>query len=285
MPRVAGEKSLKMNAGATVHRDAATVVSGSTGLSASADTMPSTRRGSIRFLTYNILFGRNWRESLAVIRDADADVICLQEIVPDDSHHAPSCSIERVADDIGMPYDFAYLWGKARKRLGNATFAKDGVFEREVLRAWPTPAYGLANRVAVGDMRFQVANIHLSPMWGPAPLMFLPSECLRRIEAGHLSSWAERAADPIVAAGDFNTFSIAPAYRRMARDWRDARRAVGHRVRPTRPTYGLPFVIDHIFVRGAAETCDYTVFPGGGSDHRAVLATLKLPFKSAFATT
>ncbi|MCB9858012.1 MAG: endonuclease/exonuclease/phosphatase family protein [Phycisphaerales bacterium] len=273
-----------MNAGATVHHDAATVVSGSAGLSASADIAPPTRTGSIRVLTYNILFGRNWRESLAVIRDANADVVCLQEVVPEGSFYAPCAGIERIVDDIAMPCDYAYLWGRNHKRLGNATFAKDGVFERQVLRAWPTSPYGLSNRVNVGGVQLTIANIHLSPMWGPAPLMFLPSECFRRIEAAALSRWAQCVTGPVAAVGDFNTFSIAPAYRRMSKDWRDARRAACDRPLPTRPTYGLPFVIDHIFVRGAAEILDYSVFSGGGSDHRAVLATLKVPFKSAFAS-
>ncbi|HPF40694.1 MAG TPA: endonuclease/exonuclease/phosphatase family protein [Phycisphaerae bacterium] len=274
-----------MTAGASVHRDAAPVVNGSNSLSASADrTAPPTRTGPIRLLTYNILFARKWRESLAVIRDADADVICLQEVVPEDSLHESDCGIERIIDDIGMPCDFAWLWGKGQKRLGNATFARDGVTAREILKARPTPAYGLANRVDVAGAQLTIANIHLSPMWGPAPLMFLPSECFRRMEATHLSRWSRGATGPIVAAGDFNTFPHAPAYRRMASEWTDARSASTSRQPPTRPTYGLPFVIDHIFVRGAAEICDYTVIAGGGSDHRAVLATLKLPSENAFVT-
>lgn len=283
LPRVAGEQGQTTNASVAVHRDAATAASGAVGLTASADFAPPTRTGFLRVLTYNILFGRNWRESLAVIRDADADVVCLQEVIPEGSFHEPDCSIDRIADDIGMPFDVAWLWGRNHKRLGNATFARDGVFDREVLRAWPTPPYGLANRVDVAGLTLTVANIHLSPMWGPAPLMFLPSECLRRNEAAALSRWARSAAGPIAAVGDFNTFSMAPAYRRMSRDWFDARRVATEGALATRPTYGLPFVIDHVFVRGDAEIRDYSVFPGGGSDHRAVLATLKVPFKSAFA--
>lgn len=275
-----------MSARATVHHDAATNRCGSTGLSASAGIqLPPTRTGTLRVLTFNILFGRNWAESLAVIRDADADVICLQEVVPDDSFYAPFTPIDRIIDDIAMPHDYAYLWGRGEKRLGNLTFARDDVAERTILRTWPTPAYGMANRVSVGTTRLTIANIHLSPMLGPPPLMFWPSECLRRLETGHLSRWAQSHCGPIVAAGDYNSFAMAPATRRMARGWQDARIAARGATAPTRRTYGLPFVIDHIFVRGGLAACEYTVLPGGGSDHRAVLATLKVPFESAFVAS
>lgn len=273
-----------MNTGATVHRDAATVVSGSRGLSASADITPPTRTGTVRMLTYNILFGRNWPESLAVIRDADADVICLQEIVPEEFDREPHTCVDRIIDDIGLPHDFVYLWGRGTRRLGNITFARDAVTDRVVLRTRPTQPYGMAHRVEAAGTTLTVANIHLSPMLGPAPLMFLPSELLRWLEARHLSRWAQTVTGPIVAAGDFNTFAAAPAYRRMASAWSDARSRARGPVPATRPTYGIPFVIDHIFISGDAAACEYSVITGGGSDHQAVLATLKVPIESAFVT-
>ncbi len=274
-----------MNVGGTVYHDANASRRGVVSHSASADLQWSPpRKGSIRILTYNILFGRRWSESLAVIRDADADVICLQELVPEGSSYEPAVPLDQIADDIGMPHDFAFLWGKNKKRIANMTLARDGVSDRRLLRAWPTPAYGLVNRVQVSDVQFTMANVHLSPMLGPPLLMFLPSEGLRLNEVGHLSRWASTCLGPVVAAGDFNTFSVAPAFRRMKRDWQNARDVAKSKIRPTRPTYGIPFVIDHVFVRGDAVLCDYDVMPGGGSDHKAVLATIKLPAKCAFAS-
>ncbi|MEE8170428.1 MAG: endonuclease/exonuclease/phosphatase family protein, partial [Phycisphaerae bacterium] len=82
---------------------------------------------------------------------------------------------------------------------------------------------------------------------------------------------------PVVALGDFNSFRPAPAYRIAARGMRDCRPFAKTPQPATRPTYGLPVVIDHIFVSPSIRVLDYRVIRAPGSDHYPVLATLQLP--------
>lgn len=235
------------------------------------------RTTSVRLMTYNVQMGFNWSESLAVIRHYQPDVLCLQEVVPTRFHEPDSTSIERMCDDLGMSGDLQYLWGNGRRCIGNMTLTARGSVEHErVLRRWPTQPYGMVSRVRVGEVDLAIANLHLSPMFGWPPLMFLPSEWLRRRELVHLNDWAADQTDrSVVVAGDFNTFDGAPAFATMKVGWQCARDSAERKMPATRPTYGLRFAIDHIFTRDTVRIHNYDVVVGGGADHRAVTATLE----------
>jgi endonuclease/exonuclease/phosphatase (EEP) superfamily protein YafD len=145
-----------------------------------------------------------------------------------------------------------------------------------VLHVPPSQPYGMVNRVTVGGVGLVVANVHFAEMLGPPLLSFPFSEVFRLREACHLTRTLRRARVPVIAAGDFNTFWPAPATWPLRWHWRDCRRAVGGLGRATRPTYGLPFIIDNILVRGDADILDYEVIDGPGSDHRAIAATVRV---------
>ncbi len=233
---------------------------------------------SVRFMTYNVQFGFNWRETLAVIRDYQPEILCLQEVVPERFYESDATCVDQMRDDLGMgPGDLNFLWGKGRRRVGNLTLASWGTVTPEsVLRCWPTQPYGMVSRVALDDSELVVSNLHLTPMLGWPPLMFLPSELLRRRELNHFNQWAagKPQFDHIVA-GDLNTFDGAPAFSAIKASWQNARDLADQKMPATRPTYGLRFAIDHILTRWNVRIHNYNVIIGGGSDHRAVTATLE----------
>lgn len=228
----------------------------------------------LRLMTYNVEMGLAWPAALELIRAHPVDVLCLQEI-PEEAH--PDRRLvrpARVVKDVGLPHDLRMLWYREPRRVGNATFVRGRVAPGPTLCIPLSKPYGMESEVEVGGTRLTVANIHLTEMLGPPLLAFPISEMYRLREAQDLTRRFARCDGPVVAMGDFNTFWPAPAAFVLHRDWRDCRAEVGGRHAATRPTYGLPFVIDHVLVRGDVKVRDYRVIGGPGSDHRAVLVEL-----------
>ncbi|MCZ6698851.1 MAG: endonuclease/exonuclease/phosphatase family protein [Planctomycetota bacterium] len=246
-------------------------------------TSAPTVHADIRIMTHNILFGWKWGRVLDLIRFERPDIICLQE-VPHRDHRLGGAPPERIIDDLQLPNAYEMLWGAAPNAIGNMTLVRGGVGPGEILKVRWTRPYGIANRVETCGVRLTVANVHLSPMKGPPPLTFLPTEIARFREARDLSRRFATIDTPAVALGDFNTFHPAPGCWVMNRGWTDCRRAAGGRHGATRPTYGLPFVIDHIFTRGHGKVLDYRVIESGASDHRAVIATVRFSRNSGQAS-
>lgn len=232
----------------------------------------------LRVVTYNIWCGRRWAECLSALRKIDADVICLQEVVPDDAPRArglPTAS--RIAADLGLRSRFEALWRRLAVPVGNMTLVRGRIGEPRVLHVGTSEPYGLVTRVEVGGVEFILVNVHLAPLVGPPAISFLPSEVLRLREALHLDRTLRTIRGPVVVAGDFNSFRGAPAYAASTRRLRDVRRMRPGRHLATRPTYGLPFVIDHVLVSEEIGALDYAVHAGDGSDHRLVSTRLRIP--------
>lgn len=232
---------------------------------------------ALKVMTYNVEMGLNWSSTLDVIRRCDADILCLQEVVPPDYIDPDSTSVERMRADLGDEGDLQYLWRRGRKRIGNLTIARGEIEAVTVLHSAPMSPYGMVSRVRFDDFSVLVANLHLSPMHGWPPLMFLPTELLRMRQIRHFNKWVAEADEPVIVTGDFNSFPGAPAMGQMRDGWTSARDTITTKMPGTRPTYGIRFVIDHIFTRGATQIRNYDVIIGGGSDHRAVVATVDFP--------
>lgn len=243
----------------------------------STSTGSQAETTTIRLMTFNILCGLRWPDVRRLILAQDVDIICLQE-VPQDGHcQRGFVRVAEVLGLLGWPYDLRMLWSRRPRQIGNLTLVRGRIEPGPMLKIPLTPAYGFTSRVEVSGARLTVANLHLSPLGGPPPLAFPVTEVLRLREVRHLTKSLGDVGGPTVAVGDFNTFWLAPACWAMRQSWKDCRNEVGGTHLATRPTYGLPFVIDHVFMRGGVTAVDYEVLPGGGSDHRAVIATIQVP--------
>jgi endonuclease/exonuclease/phosphatase (EEP) superfamily protein YafD len=94
----------------------------------------------------------------------------------------------------------------------------------------------------------------------------------------HIGGLAAQATEPFVIAGDFNATPWCPAFTAIP-----GRRVGAYAFKPTwafsLPLLGLP--IDHIMVSAAMKVSGYVVAPFTGSDHRAILARVHLPSRTA----
>ena len=232
---------------------------------------------TIRLMTFNIQCGLQWPDVRRLILAQDVDIICLQEVPQHGHSRRGFVRVSQVLGLLDWPHDLRMLWSRHPRQIGNLTLVRGRIEPASVLRIPLTQAYGFTSRVEVGGARLTVANLHLSPLGGPPPLAFPATEVFRFREVRHLTKSLADDRGPTVAVGDFNTFWPAPACWAMRRSWKDCRNEVGGTHLATRPTYGLPFVIDHVFLRGGVTAVDYEVLPGGGSDHRAVIATIQVP--------
>ena len=240
----------------------------------------------IRLLTYNIEFMMGWPQTVDVIRAQEADIICLQEVARDDC--ANGAYVRR--SDVLEAFDRTHEYKRLDRfyhgcSMGNMTLVRGRIGPGRQLCADGGKPYGVATDVELDSSRLTVANIHLAPLLRPNLLAFAVAE---RKHYGEVSDLNRRFADhdgAVVAAGDFNSFWPAPGCRLMRRHWIDCRTARNGRQPPTRPTFGLPFVIDHVFVRGKVRPVEYRVIEGGGSDHRAVVVGLEFEATSGRSST
>ncbi|MFH1420226.1 MAG: endonuclease/exonuclease/phosphatase family protein [Planctomycetota bacterium] len=228
-------------------------------------------------MTYNVLYDGDWDAVRALILSNPVDILCLQEVAEEAFPSRRVIRQSMVREAVPWASEYAPLWHRSPRRIGNMTLVLGSIKKGHILSTPVSQPYGLVNEVEVGGARLTVANIHMTEMLGPPPVAFPVSEVLRLREAIDLTRRFSRCRNPVIALGDFNTFWPAPACWVLRRAWRDCRTVAGGRHAATRRTYGLPFVIDHIFVRGGANVLDYRVIEGGGSDHRAVVARLEVP--------
>ena len=81
--------------------------------------------------------------------------------------------------------------------------------------------------------------------------------------------------------GDLDATPWQPAFRKLtASGWRDAADVVGQGLRPTWPSWSpLPIApLDHVLVRGGVGVTSADTTNIAGSDHRALIVTLVLPY-------
>lgn len=100
-----------------------------------------------------------------------------------------------------------------------------------------------------------------------------------RSDLGYLARWAREPVTPIIV-GDLNSTVDHALLQELAGPCRSAADGSGHGLTATFPSH-LPrwagIHIDHIFVPAAAAVTHYEIVDVPGSDHRAVLAKVRLP--------
>ena len=144
---------------------------------------------------------------------------------------------------------------------------------------WEVPPAVWA-RIALPDGSEAVfVTVHMT--W---PFPGATQDCQRRGLSRALRQWPQ---DRLVVMGDFNTAAPAYALSRLDRDLALERRSIGIATFPAEGRFeqagwGTPPVppmllgIDHIFAGEAWETVSIQAGPNTGSDHRPLLATLRL---------
>jgi endonuclease/exonuclease/phosphatase family metal-dependent hydrolase len=211
----------------------------------------------------------------AVLRELDADIIVLQEMLRPDG---VSGDADAFAAEHGYELHFALVgrttvqapWPRiapgGEGTSGIAVLTRFPSRRQDNILLGPTPGDPAPRRAAlqvdvdVGAGTLRVIGVHVT-----SRLPYGPPIQLRR-----LARSLPPPGMPAVLAGDCNFWG--PPVTRLLSGWR---RAVVGRTWPARAPHSQ---IDHILVRpGDVEVVEGEVLPECGSDHRPVRAVLRLP--------
>lgn len=170
---------------------------------------------TFRIATWNVWnLNRSWRRRFATIRrllqDADADVVCLQEVSIDDHTERPQSALLAAGSGWRTRYWRSGEWHGREEGL--AILSRFAV-EQEHRWSLPEARLDMPRQVCaalmdVGGRRLLVANTHL------AYRLDAEADRVRQAEAAMagLEAYVDRLRpDAVVLAGDFNCVPTSPA--------------------------------------------------------------------------
>ena len=266
---------------------------------------------TLRLLTWNIAHGRgtaagNWEgtteekrqrieEIARLIAAAEADVVVLNEVDFCATWSGHQNQAEAIAREAGYPYwveqrnlDFRFLYGSWK--FGNALLSRYPIVAAEPLEL---PAVSDSEQWLAGGKRGCLCTLEISPTQQVRVLAVhletrdedIRVESASRILAAAKSSWL-----PLIAAGDFNSTPRSfPDSRQSSAGENALERLLEAGVfesRPldpptpqemTFPSAAPARVIDWILFPAGWELLEYRAIDSQLSDHRPVVAEVKLP--------
>jgi endonuclease/exonuclease/phosphatase (EEP) superfamily protein YafD len=228
---------------------------------------PEANGPRLTVLTSNLFLGRgDARGLLRVAREHDVDVLAVQELRP---------PLMRRLDRVGALEQFP---GRAVDPRAGASGS--GVLSRVPVRVTDTTpdrkghAQPEVEITVAGAPPVRIKSVH------PAPPVNPTAAPLWRGSLAALPS-SDSRGDVQIMAGDFNATLDHPELRDLLdRGYTDAADAVGKGLVWTWPARRLrapPLTIDHVLVDRRVRVERVTVVEIPGSDHRAVIAVLRLP--------
>jgi endonuclease/exonuclease/phosphatase (EEP) superfamily protein YafD len=221
---------------------------------------------NLSVLTYNLLAnGRDPRESLEVIREANADIVSLQEL-----SLTVSEAIERELSEL---YPHRALYPQARGTQGQGVLSKYPIREHSYWQYDDLPAYLGHQRavINVAGAYLVVYNVHPSHP-GMSGSFFDPST--RSADISRLLGSAAGERLPVLFMGDFNMPELSDDYKHITMDFGDSYGQVGRGLGWTFPYIGTmrwlpPFLrLDYVFFSSRFVPVSAQVWhSSGGSDH------------------
>ena len=216
----------------------------------------------MRILTANLYTGRAIVSSFSRVIDREQpDVVICQEVGTD------------VAGMLERRFEHGVVIGDDHHNTGRAMVSQHPIDVDEVVMAHRP---GLATRLDIEGAGVELIGVHLAN-----PVMGVRAVLDRKRQVQAVLDRLDRRGTPAVVVGDMNATPAWPAYRRLRTRLRDgvsdARRADGSSTERTwsvRPGWPTLLRIDHILTAGV-RLADVTVHQVDGSDHRAVVATIR----------
>ena len=229
------------------------------------------QHADIRVLSSNLRKGQADASSFVRLARESADVITVSELTPEEVQRFSQAGIDEV-----FPYSVLIPAPGA---------GGIGLWSRFPLAA-VSPAKHRSTAVArlrVPGVRFDplVASVHVTSPVAPLAHPFIKWRNGIDAAKAELDDFAH-AAGPgtVIVAGDYNSTPDMRQFRDLLTNcYRDAVEQTGAGFAPTFPSDPwLPplITIDHVLTRHAAAVSIRTVYVGG-SDHRALLATVEVP--------
>lgn len=232
----------------------------------------------LHLLTYNIMAQTDASEPIAIIREAGADVVALQELGAD--------AAAQIADELAEMYPH-----QALHPVPGDDIAGGGILSRVPLLDDEFWQIHLGHQRVVLDMDGWTITIFNTHPVQP----FIPGGFEKRgEEIRAVLARAQATAGPVIVMGDFNMSDLADPYADMTAHFTDAYRQVGWGMGFTfpagRPYFGytasqpppelasVPLLVrlDYIFHSAAFRAVSAQVWPeAGGSDHRPLWVALE----------
>lgn len=245
----------------------------------------------VRVLTYNLHSEQERLDPMVeVIRHADADVVAVQEL----SAEAAARFDQTLADLY--PYR-AFHTAPQEPVIGQGILSRFPIVSDTYWRNETLPVK-LAHQRATLDIHgssLVVYNTHpIHPFLKEGHIFYT---ALRTTEIESVLDRATQETEPVIIVGDFNMADLSEDYQRITARFADSYREAGWGLGFTFPDFGGPNAapgrvrflpvrpvvrLDYVFHNQWVQTQLIRVWPeSGGSDHRPLLATLRLASREA----
>ncbi len=243
-----------------------------------AAPQPPADATELTVMTYNLLArADNFEASIAIIREADADVVALQEVW----YPAESSLRAELSDD----YPYMFLHPTDIPVQGQAILSRYPILEDAFIPSDLAPR-GLGHQRTVIDVNGTTVVVYNSHPVHPGMSGLDVSKRGQDIDTILPRAVYDATQHPVLLLGDFNMTPNTADYGRVTQFFTDSHQAVGHGLGHTFPAdhYGrvsdwLPPLarLDYVFHDPDWQALDAKVWPtAGGSDHHPVWARLAL---------
>ncbi|NLS05320.1 EEP domain-containing protein [Rhizobium sp. P32RR-XVIII] len=249
-------------------------------MSTFSSVLPEQAGGELKILTYNVhsCIGTDRRieptRIADVIAETGADIIALQELDVGRKRTGGVDQAHMIASLLKMEAHFHPALHVEEEKYGDA-----------ILTALPTRLIKAGRLPSVGEMR---GAIWVQVDLAGAHLNLLNTHLgLRRIDRARQATallgeeWIGSAnfqAAPAIICGDLNAIPLSPAYKMLARHFRDAHLLAARRPRATYPSRLPVLRIDHIFVSDGLDVTSAIVpttpLARRASDHLPLLVSV-----------
>ena len=234
----------------------------------------------IKVMTYNFFFeNRIHNQSIMNINKANPDILFVQELTP-----KSALALERKLEN-GFQYKMV---NPLKGTHGIGIFSKHKLGSQKLVNNSAHKPYAQIVETKIEGKKIQLINTHLA---SPAIAvenrdnffsLFTQNYQLRKKQIAELNKLAEsndHKYDCQLLVGDLNTLHSEPIFKRLKFKWTNSNNGLLRWMKFNFPNTSklFPFVtLDYIMGRGQVKFKKSEVIDGAGSDHHAIMATIKL---------
>ncbi|WNG88949.1 endonuclease/exonuclease/phosphatase family protein [Mycobacterium sp. ITM-2016-00317] len=223
----------------------------------------------VRVLSSNLRYGRAEPAEFVRLAVDNADVVTVTELTAESVRRFHVAGIHEA-----FPYSILF---PAAKAGGNGIWSRHPLTPVSPTRFWNSSMVAARVKVPGASAEVAVASVHVT-----SPMASFDSWRNAMVATKSRLEGLAHAVDSgtVIAAGDFNSTPDMRQFRDLlTNSYRDAVASTGTGLAPTFPSNAaVPPVItiDHVLTRQAA-VASVTAVSVSGTDHRALLATVKIP--------
>ena len=270
--------------------------------------VPADPRLVLKVMTYNVLsfnyndpeFGEQPSKTMALILEADPDVVLMQEGSANGVDWSRMPSLEPYQKQIQERYPYRYYSIEGLNIMSKYPFTTQPLCDPQETRSplghtrnqtsYLARAYDLqlpqGKQLRLVDFRFQSYHLHfgksmnarVSPDVKPAPLERMRrSFALRTGDAAAVRKALDDSPANLIVCGDMNDVPSSHVYRVLrGQDLKDAWADSGRGYAYTYNRHSLRYRIDQVFYRGDVRALHAERLVGGSSDHYPLVVSFDI---------